>query len=229
MRKSSGQVIAFLFPVTVLALCGCNTITNTPELSEETENVQTVLETEQIPIVEDINDQIESINDQIDDVNEQIENTMDELANIDTTPISGEWSSYKYGHLSVYMTFNEHGGREATYIEYTAPSENLANLRYVCTAMNAFVELNNFDGEISESDVYLSALPGEDNASLFLSGGTIGGNELDGTYVFSIPAWFEEYNEIDSGLLQWILNCYGECIDELRVRTEKLGKIIGIE
>lgn len=144
---------------------------------------------------------------------------------IDISPIHGEWHNDTYGHLYASILFNESGGMKTLTFSYEAPNDDLENLYYVCCAMDTFMKL----GEGSKATlIFWAALPGDDKPYLsFSDKAGLSASELDGSAsYYQLPSWVSEYNVFDQDLYQWVLDCYGECIDELRIRNEKLGEII---
>lgn len=184
------KVITILMIFTLLCVCGCGNSSN----DQPTSTAPTEKESEQpeVSIVET------------------------ETNKTASDYFSKQWNDDDYGFFSASYAFGEDGDLEMTYLEYTAPSDDLSNLVYVCTAMNLFVELT--DGS---TDAVMSAiLPGEDQPSLSCMVGMITGTELDGTFSDGVPSWYEEYNKIDEDFAKWIMDCYGEMIDELKRRME---------
>lgn len=184
------KAITILMAIALIGICGCGGTST----AQQTTAAPTEKESEQKNLV--------------------VEETETEKS--DSEYFSNKWENDDYGFFSATYAFGEDGDLERTYLEYTAPSDDLSNLTYVCTAMNLFAELTK-DG----SHAVLSAmLPGDDQASLFCMANAITGSELDGSFSNGVPSWFDEYNKIDEDFAKWIMDCYGEMIDELKRRME---------
>ena len=201
------KAITILMIFTLLCICGCGSNANTNTLSQASDT-----EVETIQEVSESQPKEKSIS--------------EKLAEINGSPINGEWTDDEYGHLTASLTFDESGSPAANYMEYTAATDDPENLIRVCTAMNAFIMLNERDGKAKKDEVYRSALPGDNSASLFSMMAIISGTELDGTETNGVPSWYNEYNGTDEAFLEWLLNCYGECIDELNARTDQINQLI---
>ena len=198
------KLITILMTICLIGLLGCGSSASITEPASEPETIPEVSESKP----------------------KEETSISEKLAEINGTPINGDWTDDEYGHLTVSMTFDDSGSQATNYLEYTAATDDPENLTRVCTAMNAFIMLNEKDGKAKKDDVYRSALPGENTASLFSMMAIITGTELDGTKTSGIPSWYNEYNGTDEDFLEWLLKCYGECIDEIEARTEQINQLI---